>query len=219
MTPAAGIRPAAGVTPLIQGPTFLHMILNDKEITRLALEGMITPFTETSVNRNPDNRMNRVMSYGVSSYGYDLRLSAQDFQVFHRPPGEIINPKQFKATHLEPAVLHEKDGDHYFILPANSYGLGVAVECLDIPGDVIAICVGKSSYARAGLIVNCTPVEPGWRGHLTLEFSNSCASDCMLFANEGICQLLFFRGEPCEISYDDRRGKYQDQPESVKYAR
>lgn len=192
------------------------MILCDTQIIALAERGMITPFVRRSVNRIEDRR---VLSFGVSSYGYDLRLSPQDFQIFQRPPGEIIDPKCFKPTHLRQAELHEDENGQYFILPANSYGLGVAVERLALPSNVIAICLGKSTYARVGIIANVTPAEPGWRGHLTLEFSNSCASDCKLYANEGIVQMLFLRGERCDVSYGDRNGKYQNQQEQVVLAR
>lgn len=196
------------------------MILNDVEITRLAESGMIRPFTSASISRDPSHRARKVLSYGVSSFGYDLRLSPRDFQIFHRPVGEVIDPKCFRTDHLEPAKLHnDEQGNSFFILPANSYGLGVAMEQLDLPRDIVAICVGKSSYARVGIIANVTPAEPGWRGHLTLEFSNSCASDCRLYANEGVVQILFFRGQPCHTSYDDRMGKYQGQPEEICHAR
>ena len=195
------------------------MILNDKQITELAHKGMIRPFVGASISRGEPMGVRKVMSYGVSSYGYDLRLSPRDFQIFHRPPGIVINPKRFDTAHLESVALQSDNDGHFFILPANSYGLGVAVEQLDLPPDVIAVCVGKSSYARCGIIANVTPAEPGWRGHLTLEFSNSSASDCRLYVNEGVVQMLFFRGEPCSVSYNDRMGKYQGQPEEVCHVR
>jgi dCTP deaminase len=105
------------------------------------------------------------------------------------------------------------------VLPAHSYGLGVALERLEVPENVTVICIGKSTYARIGIIANLTPAEAGWRGHLTLEFSNSSSADCRIYANEGIVQLLFLEGVPCEVSYEKRRGKYQDQSEQVTLAR
>jgi dCTP deaminase len=116
-------------------------------------------------------------------------------------------------------LLHDPTKGDYFILPAHSYGLGVALEHLVMPPNVTAICLGKSTYARMGVIANMTPAEAGWQGHLTLEFSNSSGADCRLYANEGICQLLFFEGEPCDVSYANRAGKYQGQSEEVTLAR
>ncbi|MEL6136749.1 MAG: dCTP deaminase, partial [Cyanobacteria bacterium J06628_6] len=107
----------------------------------------------------------------------------------------------------------------YFILPAHSYGLGVALERLAMPDNITTICIGKSTYARCGIIANLTPAEAGWRGYLTLEFSNSSSADCRIYANEGVVQLLFLEGEPCQVSYEARNGKYQDQPEMVTIAR
>jgi dCTP deaminase len=104
-------------------------------------------------------------------------------------------------------------------LPAHSYGLGVALEHLAVPEDISVLCIGKSTYARVGLIANLTPAEAGWRGHLTLEFSNSSSADCRIYANEGVVQLLFLSGNPCSVSYEQRRGKYQDQPEQVVVSR
>ena len=116
---------------------------------------------------------------------------------------------------LEPTPLHEDEDGGYFILPAHSYGLGVALEKLRVPANITVICLGKSTYARLGIIVNTTPAEASWEGHLTLEFSNSSGADCRIYANEGICQLLFFEGDPCDTTYSDRQGKYQHQPERL----
>ena len=207
------------------------MLLSDFQIACLARQqGMIEPFVPKlvrEVQADPflhalsmnaaGNR--RILSYGCSSYGYDLRLSAKEFLIFRHIPGTVVNPKRFNPANLEPAELHsDQDGD-FFILPAHSYGLGVAVEKLQIPPDVTGVCLGKSTYARIGVIVNTTPAEAMWKGHLTLEFSNSCSADVRLYANEGICQMLFFAGEPCSVTYSDRAGKYQNQPESVTLAR
>ena len=188
------------------------MILNDVEIKELAKRGFIVPFCETLVRRI-ENRA--VLSYGLSSYGYDLRLSSKEFKVFRHVPGRIVDPKDFYEGNLESARLHCDESGEYFILPGNSYGLGVAVERLDLPANISGLCLGKSTYARCGIIANLTPAEAGWRGHLTLEFSNASAADCRLYVNEGIVQMLFFRGEPCEISYGTRLGKYQNQSENI----
>lgn len=192
------------------------MILNDKQITAEAEQGMIAPFTPSLINRINEHR---VISYGLSSYGYDIRLSPNEFRVFRHIPGTVVNPKRFNPANLIAADLRHDDDGAFFILPGHSYGLGVAMECLNIPRDVTVICIGKSTYARVGVIANFTPAEAGWSGHLTLEFSNSSAADCRIYANEGVVQLLFLRGEPCEVSYADRGGKYQNQPHAIVGAR
>jgi dCTP deaminase len=193
------------------------MIKNDTWITQMAAEGMIKPFEPTLVRRTEAG--NPVISFGLSSYGYDLRLSPKEFRIFRHVPGTVVDPKNFNPANLEPATLHEDETGEYFILPAHSYGLGVAMEHLSVPDYVTVVCIGKSTYARIGIIANLTPAEAGWRGHLTLEFSNSSSADCRVYAGEGIVQLLFLEGEPCAVSYDDRRGKYQDQSEQVTLAR
>lgn len=203
------------------------MIKNDHWIREKALQGMITPFVHELVRAqnfgldfNGDSAGRRkVISYGTSSYGYDLRLSPKDFRIFRHIPGTVIDPKDFNPDNLESVELHSDSKGDFFILPAHSYGLGVALERLAVPDNVTVICIGKSTYARAGLIANCTPAESGWVGHLTLEFSNSSSADCRIYANEGVVQLLFLEGEPCDVTYKDRKGKYQDQPESVVMAR
>lgn len=193
------------------------MIKPDSWILSQAVDnGMIAPVHGTLV-REVDGRP--VISYGLSSYGYDIRLSPADFRVFRHLPSTVVDPKRFDERHLTPAQLHRDDMGEYFILPAHSYGLGVALEWLEVPENVTVMCIGKSTYARAGIIANLTPAEAGWRGHLTLEFSNSSSADCRIYANEGVAQLLFFEGERCEVSYASRRGKYQDQPERVTLAK
>ena len=201
------------------------MLKNDRWIHEQALQGMIAPFEPKlirTVAADGSDGMGlgrKVLSFGMSSYGYDLRLSPEEFLVFRHIPGTVVNPKRFNAKNLESVPLHtDEDGD-YFIIPAHSYGLGVALEHLEIPPNITVICIGKSSYARVGLIANLTPVEASWRGHLTLEFSNSSSADCRIYANEGIVQLLFLEGEPCETTYADRSGKYQDQPQKVTLAK
>ncbi|MBZ8181161.1 dCTP deaminase [Oscillatoria salina] len=193
------------------------MIKNDFWITEMAAQGMISPFEPKLIRRLENNLP--VISYGLSSFGYDIRLSPQEFRVFRHIPGKVVDPKNFNPENLEPVRLHEDVNGQYFILPAHSYGLGVALEKLQVPDNITVLCIGKSSYARVGLIANLTPAEAGWRGHLTLEFSNSSSADCRIYANEGVVQLLFLEGDPCAVSYEKRRGKYQDQPETVVFSR
>jgi dCTP deaminase len=192
------------------------VIKNDIWIAKMAQQGMITPF-EPKLIRRFENLP--VISYGLSSYGYDIRLSPSEFRIFRHIPGTVVDPKHFNPDNLEPTKLHTDANGSYFILPAHSYGLGVALEKLNIPENITVLCIGKSSYARVGLIANLTPAEAGWRGHLTLEFSNSSSADCRIYANEGVVQLIFFEGEPCSVSYETRQGKYQDQPEQVIFSR
>jgi dCTP deaminase len=198
------------------------VIKNDAWITEMAAQGMIAPFEPALVRKvalNGASLPQQVISYGLSSYGYDLRLSSNEFRVFRHIPGTIVDPKNFNPSNLDPGELHTDEQGSYFILPAHSYGLGVALERLEVPDTVTVLCIGKSTYARIGLIANLTPAEAGWRGHLTLEFSNSSSADCRIYANEGIVQLLFFEGDRCNVSYADRQGKYQDQSEAVTLAR
>lgn len=198
------------------------MLKNDRWITEQAKQGMIEPFEPQLVRHVSldTNGLGRpVLSYGLSSYGYDIRLSPAEFLVFRHIPGTIVNPKRFNPSNLEPVTLHSDEDGDYFIIPAHSYGLGVALERLHIPSNITVICIGKSSYARVGLIANLTPAEASWRGHLTLEVSNSSSADCRIYANEGVVQLLFLEGQPCETTYADRAGKYQDQPQKVTLAR
>ncbi len=196
------------------------MLKNDLWINKKASEGMIKPFQSNLVRHlEPDNKQKPVLSYGCSSYGYDLRLSSKEFLIFRHIPGTVMNPKKFNPNNLEKTVLHHDNDGDFFILPAHSYGLGVALEKMKVPENITVICIGKSTYARLGIIVNTTPAEAGWEGHLTLEFSNSSGADCRIYAEEGICQLLFFEGDPCATTYEDRRGKYQNQPEKVTLAK
>jgi dCTP deaminase len=196
------------------------MIQNDAWISEMAQQGMIQPFVPRLVRTvERDTFPQHVVSYGLSSYGYDIRLSPADFRIFRHIPATVVDPKNFNPANLEPTELKSDGQGDYFILPAHSYGLGVAVECIAVPDNITVICIGKSTYARCGVIANLTPAEAGWRGHLTLEFSNSSKADVRLYAKEGVVQLLFFEGEPCNVSYEQRRGKYQDQPESVVVAK
>lgn len=192
------------------------MIENDIWIAKMAESGMIQPFEPKLVRSiEVDGKVTPVLSYGCSSYGYDIRLSPKEFRIFRHIPGTIVNPKRFNPDNLEIAELHRDEDGDFFILPGGSYGLGVALERLEVPENITVICMGKSTLARCGIIANVTPAEAGWRGYLTLEFSNSSPADARIYAGEGVCQLLFLSGESCQTTYDQRSGKYQDQPEKV----
>jgi dCTP deaminase len=198
------------------------VIKNDIWITQMAQQGMISPFEPSLMRKIKDGDtqlLRHAISYGLSSYGYDIRLSPVEFRIFRHIPGTVIDPKNFNPNNLESTQLHSDDSGNYFILPAHSYGLGVALEKIQVPDNITVICIGKSTYARCGIIANLTPAEAAWRGHLTLEFSNSSSADCRIYASEGVVQLLFLEGEPCAISYDARQGKYQDQDEIVTIAK
>ena len=178
-------------------------IKSDKWIRRMAEQhGMIEPF-EPSLVREVDGK--KIVSYGTSSYGYDIRC-APEFKVFTNINSTIVDPKNF-----DPNSFVTMNGD-YCIIPPNSFALARTVEYFRIPRDVLVICVGKSTYARCGIIVNVTPLEPEWEGHVTLEFSNTTPLPAKIYANEGAAQFLFLQGnEPCEVSYRDKAGKYQGQ--------
>jgi dCTP deaminase len=194
------------------------MLKNDKWIIEQAKEGMIQPFEANSVKKIAIESGSIVpaLSYGLSSYGYDIRLSPEEFLVFRHIPGTVVDPKNFNPKNLESVPLHRDEGGEFFIIPANSYGLGVSLERIQMPSNVTAICVGKSTYARVGVICNVTPLEASWIGAgITLEFSNASSADCRIYANEGVAQLLFFEGEPCQTTYADRSGKYQNQSSRV----
>lgn len=171
---------------------------------------MIEPYLPQQL-RTVDDR--RIISAGVSSYGYDLRLADDGFRVFSPIVGAEIDPKAFdERTLIEAPKREALDGSWYWLLPPHSYALGLTVETFNIPRNVLGLVVGKSTYARAGLIVNCTPLEPGWRGRLVLEFFNAANLPMAVYALEGIAQVVFFASdEPCAVSYGDRQGKYQDQ--------
>jgi dCTP deaminase len=192
------------------------MILNDSQIAALARRGMIRPFVKKLVRQLGPRP---VLSYGLGSFGYDLRLSPKEFKIFRHVPGKVVDPKAFSPASLEPATLHRDAHGRFFILPGRSYGLGVAIEHLHLPDHVSALCLGKSTYARCGIIANVTPAEAGWQGHLTLEFSNSSAADCRIYAGEGVVQMVFLQGEPCNTSYSARAGKYQAQSHQITLPR
>lgn len=182
----------------------------------MAQQGLISPF-EPSLIRQLENLP--VISFGLSSFGYDIRLSPDDFRIFRHIPGTVVDPKNFNPENLERTELHTDVNGKYFILPAHSYGLGVALERLEIPDNITVICIGKSTYARCGIIANVTPAEAAWRGYLTLELSNASSADCRIYASEGIVQLMFLEGEPCAVNYEARQGKYQDQLKGVTLAK
>ena len=174
-------------------------IMPDKWIKRMSIENkMIDPFVENLVKDN-------VLSYGLSSYGYDARVSTS-FKVFTNVNSATVDPKNFSDSSFV-----DRDVD-YCIIPPNSFALAKTVEYFKVPKETLVICVGKSTYARWGIIVNVTPLEPEWEGHVTLEFSNTTPLPAKIYANEGAAQFLFLKGtELCELSYADRKGKYMYQ--------
>ncbi len=174
-------------------------ILSDRWIRQMAQEkGMIEPFVDRQ-------RKEGRISYGLSSYGYDARVS-NEFKIFTNIDSATVDPKNFADTSFVNRTTEE------CIIPPNSFALARTVEYFRIPRDTLVICLGKSTYARCGIIVNVTPLEPEWEGHVTLEFSNTTPLPAKIYANEGACQFLFLKGnEPCEVSYADRSGKYMGQ--------
>ena len=160
--------------------------------------GMIEPFSPAQVSQDR-------ISFGLSSYGYDLRL-ADEFKIFTPPASAVVDPKA-----IPPEYYRDHKAD-FCDIPPNNYILGRTVEYLRIPRDVLTLCVGKSTYARTGVLVNVTPFEPEWEGFVTVSIANTLPVHVRVYANEGLCQVLFFQSdEPCEISYKDRKGKYQEQ--------
>jgi dCTP deaminase len=155
----------------------------------------------------------RIISAGCSSYGYDMRLADDGFRVFSPLHGREIDPKHFDDHSLiEPPIYTTEDGAQYYLLPPHAYGLGVSVETFSMPRNVTGVCLGKSTYARSGLLVNTTPLEAGWKGRLVIEIANLANLPLRVYVNEGIGQVLFFQGdEDCDVSYEDRGGKYQNQ--------
>ena len=181
-------------------------IKSDKWIRQMALEhDMISPFESNQVKQNAAGE--RMVSYGTSSYGYDIRCS-KEFKLFTNINSTIVDPKNFDSNSFV-----EVNAD-FCIIPPNSFALARTVEYFKIPRNVLTICLGKSTYARCGIIVNVTPFEPEWEGYVTLEFSNTTPLPAKIYANEGCAQVLFFEADAddvCETSYKDRGGKYQGQ--------
>lgn len=181
-------------------------IKNDAWIRKMAQKGMIEPFADEQVGKG-------IISYGVSSYGYDLRV-ADEFKIFTNINATIVDPKNFDSRSFV-----DFKGD-VCIVPPNSFALARTVEYFRIPRNILTLCVGKSTYARCGIIVNVTPFEPEWEGFVTLEISNTTPLPAKIYANEGLAQVLFFEGdEVCEKSYADRKGKYQNQKAEVTLPR
>ena len=182
-------------------------IKSDRWIRRMARErGMIEPFVDSQL-RQVHGQGRRAISFGLSSYGYDMRV-APEFKIFTNVLSAIVDPKEFDQRSFVPF-----EGD-VCIVPPNSFALARSVEYFRIPREVLTICVGKSTYARCGIITNVTPFEPEWEGHVTLEISNTTPLPARIYANEGICQVLFFEADAddiCETSYADKAGKYQGQ--------
>ena len=191
-------------------------VLSDKEIQKFAEEGMITPFQDRLINKENDVP---ILSYGLSSYGYDIRLSPSQCLLFGGVQHGMCDAKNFDPDILKEIELHEDERGRYFILPPFGYCLGVAMEYIKLPRDVTVVAVGKSTYARSGIMANITPAEAVWEGHLTLEISNCTPLFNRIYADEGICQLLFYRGKPCAVSYQERKGKYQKQPAEVVFSK
>ena len=174
-------------------------VLSDRWIKKMALEKeMIKPFVS-------EQKREKVISYGLSSFGYDARVS-NDFKIFTDVDSAIVDPKNFKNNSFVSRKGHE------CVIPPNSFALASTVEYFKIPKDILVICLGKSTYARCGIIVNVTPLEPGWEGHVTLEFSNTTPLPAKIYANEGAAQFIFLEGnEEPEITYSQRNGKYMKQ--------
>ena len=178
-------------------------IKSDKWIKRMVSEkGMIDPFEPKQVRKNGEKRL---ISYGTSSYGYDVRCS-NEFKIFTNINSATVDPKNFDETSFVNLVNDE------CVIPPNSFALASTIEYFKIPRNVLTICLGKSTYARCGIIVNVTPLEPEWEGHVTLEFSNTTSLPAKIYANEGVAQMIFLESdEECETSYKERGGKYQGQ--------
>ena len=174
------------------------MILNDKQIANLCTsKNVIHPFVSSQ-------RSNGVISYGLSSYGYDIRV-ADEFKIFHNVNFTVVDPKNF-----DDRAFVEFQGE-ICIIPPNSFALARSVEYIKMPRNVTGLVLGKSTYARCGIVTNFTPLEAGWEGHITIEISNTTPLPAKIYANEGIAQVLFFKGDDCLVSYADRKGKYQGQ--------
>lgn len=178
-------------------------VKSDHWIRRMAAQhGMIEPFEAGQVRERDGGR---IVSYGTSSYGYDVRC-ANEFKIFTNINTSIVDPKAFDANSFVDLTAD------VCVIPPNSFALARTVEYFRIPRNVLTICLGKSTYARCGIIVNVTPLEPEWEGHVTLEFSNTTPLPAKIYANEGVAQMVFFESdEPCDVSYKDRGGKYQGQ--------
>jgi len=188
----------------------------------------ITPFYNANVRSNyHQGALLRTISYGLSSFGYDIRLAADDFRLFSGPftttlpsigdpeqeplTAQILDPKNFHPDLLIPQEPISGPQGKYFLLPPDACALGLSMETFNMPDNVLGLCIGKSTYARSGLLINATPLEPGWKGRLVLELKNLTGCHMKVYAEEGIAQVLFFRGATPEVTYADRNGKYDNQ--------
>lgn len=184
------------------------MVLPDHEISR---RDMIRPFAEGG--RRPG-----IISYGLTSYGYDIR-TGEDFYIFNNARHGVVDPKRFDSRHVSLATIESQDESRFVVLPPHGFALCESLEVVTVPRDLHVLCVGKSTYARCGLIVNVTPLEPEWSGTITLELSNTTPLPLRVYVNEGIAQLVFLKASDlCRVSYADKRGKYQNQ-HAVTFAR
>lgn len=190
-------------------------ILADWQILELCRqEQMITPFHDKSIKTlDTVKGTQRILSYGVSSYGYDILLSPTELKVFTNVSGKLIDPRKIETdNYVEPKMNVDEDGLDYVVLPPNSVMLGHTPEVFKMPRDVLGECLGKSTYARAGVSLLVTPLEPGWEGKLVVEIVNHTTSSVKIYPNQGIAQIVFHKAdEACEVSYSDRKGKYQGQ--------
>lgn len=200
------------------------MILNDQQIKQH--EGMVMPFLPHLVREEGERK---VVSYGLSSFGYDIRLD-EILWMAGRPDGppvsgagaSVIDPKNMEQRSLQwqpVPIVHNMSGDVYADIPAHGFVLGSSVEKFHMPHNILGVCVSKSTYARCGLIVNVTPLEPGWVGYLTLELHNTTTLPIRVYLREGIAQIMFHRGERPKVTYDARNGKYQNQPAHPIFAK
>jgi dCTP deaminase len=185
------------------------MLKNDRWIRTMASNGMIAPFEAKQISARVDPAQPKAafgaLSFGVSSYGYDVRASTK-FRIFTPTWGTVVDPKEFKPSTF---IEHEAD---VCVIPPNSFVLTSSIERIVVPRGVLVLVIGKSTYARCGIVCGCTPLEPEWEGHITIELSNTTPLPAKVYANEGVAQLLFLAAsEACEVSYADRKGKYQNQ--------
>lgn len=213
-------------------------LLSDREIKELCTgdRPMLSPFVSHQIKHLDLDDVNcygkadiiKAISYGTSSYGYDLRLAPHDFRIFKNrniwqklglQGTPVIDPKNFDEKLLYKAKLYSDRTGEYFVMPPHSSALGVPLEYLDMPRNITGLCLGKSTYARSAITPFTTPAEAGWYGYLTLEFGNNTDLPCKIYANEGVLQMVFLRGADCDVSYGDRNGKYQNQSHEVTLAR
>jgi dCTP deaminase len=186
--------------------------MSDEQIKAKAVEKIIQPGVPGQVSSCSGGKL---ISYGLGSAGYDIRLSIADFRVCQPlERGWVVDPKNIGRVYEQIEVSSDANGV-FFVIPAQGYALGVSMEEFNMPSNVLGICLGKSTYARSGIVLNTTPLEPGWKGFLTLEFFNGSPNPVRLYAGEGVAQVLFFQAEGVGVSYADRAGKYQGQKQEV----